>query len=236
MLCRYRMPSGMPRVLADRVSPEPVPDPNTCPPAECGRVSPLIPMQSAEAVHMGLVWKNNSQNPKILFHSRLPEFTPNDMADAGLTDLAIKLGAFSTPGLQFNSSLRDVLHGFGPFLALKWIASRTIRSSGSPAAATRCGRARAIAADRTMERQLLFDTNHPRAFANSGKFHTALLDERDFAMNRAAFAENGYSKGMLSQSRFSRKLFAMMQEATKQTDVARSSPRPPAPNFRRRGS
>ena len=53
-----------------------------------------------------------------------------------------------------------------------------------------------IVANRTMERQLLFDISHPDAFANSGKFHTALLDEQDFALNRAAFAENGYSKGM----------------------------------------
>src|SRR5919106_4319779 len=96
----------------------PFPDPNTCAPAECGRVSPLIPMQSVEAVHMGLVWKKNSQRPKILFHVRFPEYTPNDVADPELTDLAIARGAFFTPGLQFNSSLRDVLHGFDPFLGL----------------------------------------------------------------------------------------------------------------------
>ena len=53
-----------------------------------------------------------------------------------------------------------------------------------------------IVANRTMERQLIFDIGHPDAFKNNGKFHTALLDEADFAMNRAAFAENGYSKGM----------------------------------------
>ena len=47
-----------------------------------------------------------------------------------------------------------------------------------------------------MERQLLFDPFHPDAFRNTGKFHTALLDETDFALNRAAFDENGYSKGM----------------------------------------
>ena len=94
------------------------PDPNAnCPPSECGQVSPLIPMQSAEAVHMGLVWKKNSQKPKILFHARFPEFTPNDMADPALIDLAIALGAFTT-GHQFNTSLRDVLHGFDPFLGL----------------------------------------------------------------------------------------------------------------------
>jgi hypothetical protein len=97
---------------------DPFPDPNTCPAAECGLVSPLIPMESAEAVHMGLVWKKESQNPKILFHARFPEYTPNDIADPEVVDRAIELGAFTTPGPQFNSSLRDVLHGFDAFLEL----------------------------------------------------------------------------------------------------------------------
>lgn len=170
--------------------------------AVCGEVSPLIPMQSAEAVHMGLVWKSNSQHPKILFHGRFPEYTPNDVADPTLIDLAIARGAFITPGLQFNSSLRDVLHGFDPFLGLGQERSADdsfqrltyggylLRQGLSQSVPTR------ITANRTMERQLLFDISHPDAFKNSGKFHTALLDEADFAMNRAAFAENGYSKGM----------------------------------------
>ena len=90
------------------------PDPNAnCPPSECGLVSPLIPMQSVEAVHMGLVWKPNSQKPKILFHARFPQFAPNDMSDPALVDLAIARGAFTTPGRQFDTSLRDVLHGLG---------------------------------------------------------------------------------------------------------------------------
>ena len=168
----------------------------------CGEVSPLIPMQSAEAVHMGLVWKKHSDKPKILFHARFPEYTPNDMADPALVDLAIERGAFSTPGRQFNSSLRDVLHGFDPFLGLGMDRSADdsfqrltyggylMRQGLSQSVPTR------IKANRTMERQLLFDINHPDAFANLGKFHTTLLDEADFALNRAAFAENGYSKGM----------------------------------------
>ncbi len=170
--------------------------------AVCGEVSPLIPMQSVEAVHMGLVWKKDSQHPKILFHSRFPEYRVNDMADPALVDLAIERGAFSTPGLQFNSSLRDVLHGFDPFLGLGMNRSADdsfqrltyggylMRQGLSQSVPTR------IRANRTMERQLLFDINHPDAFKNSRKFHTTLLDEADFAMNRAAFAENGYSKGM----------------------------------------
>ena len=179
------------------------PDPNAgCPHATCGEVSPLIPMQSTEAVHMGLVWKRDSPTPKILFHARFPEYTPNDVADPALIDLAISHGAFSTPGLQFNSSLRDVLHGFDPFLGLG--TDRTpddsfqrltyggylLRQGLSQSVPTR------IVANRTMERQLIFDIAHPDAFQNNGKFHTTLLDEEDFALNRAAFTENGYSRGM----------------------------------------
>ena len=168
----------------------------------CGKVSPLVPMQSAEAVHMGLVWKKGSQSPKILFHARFPEYKPNDMADPALIDMAISLGALTTAGNQFNSSLRDVLHGFDPFLLLGpdrdaddsfqrlTYGGYLMRQGLSQSVPTR------IVANRTMERQLLFDITHPDAFKNTGKFHTALLDEADFALNRAAFAENGYSKGM----------------------------------------
>lgn len=179
------------------------PDPNAnCPRALCGQVSPFIPMQSVEAVHMGLVWKKNSQKPKILFHARFPEYSGTDMADPALTDLAIARGALTTAGDQFRASLRDVLHGFDPFLGLGMNRSADdsfqrltyggylMRQGLSQSVPTR------IVANRAMERQLLFDISHPSAFANTGKFHTALLDEADFAMNRAAFAENGYSKGM----------------------------------------
>jgi hypothetical protein len=178
-------------------------DPNAnCPPSECGRVSPLIPMQSAEAVHMGLVWKKDSQTPKILFHARFPQYVPNDISDPALIDMAIELGAFTTEGRQFDTSLRDVLHGFDPFLGLGMDRSPDdsfqrltyggylMRQGLSRSVPTR------ILANRTMERQLLFDISHPHAFRNRGKFHTALFDEEDFALNRAAFEENGYSKGM----------------------------------------
>ena len=171
-------------------------------PARCGEVSPLIPMQSAEAVHMGLVWKRGSDTPKILFHSRFPEYTPNDVADPELVDLAIARGAFSTPGLQFNPSLRDVLHGFDPFLGLgtERTADASFQELTYGGYRTRQGLSQSvptrIVANRTMERQLLFDIGHPDAFKTSGKFHTTQLDEADFAMNRAAFAENGYSRGL----------------------------------------
>ncbi len=166
--------------------------------ARCGEVSPLIPMQSTEAVHMGLVWKKGSQTPKLLFHARFPEYTPNDVADPAVVDAAIAAGALTNGVNDFNSSLRDVLHPsmrddsdrtadsfqrltYGGFL---------LRQGLSQSVPTR------ILANRTMERQLLWDLSHPDAFKNNGKFHTALLNEEDFALNRAAFKEVGFSKGM----------------------------------------
>lgn len=180
------------------------PDPNTCDPAVCGKTSPLIPMQSAEAVHMGLVWKKDSPTPKILYHARFPEYTPNDVADPAIVDsvMSAPRNAFGFSlmdnGLNdFNASLRDVLNplfrnGTDPtadsFQRLTY-GGYLLRQGLSQSVPTR------IAANRTMERQLLFDVGHPDAFKTSGKFHTAVLSEDDFALNRAAFAENGYSKG-----------------------------------------
>ena len=182
------------------------PDPNSCDPAQCGKTSPLIPMQSTEAVHMGLVWKRNSDKPKILYHARFPEYIPNDVADPEIVDAVINSPRDPATGLSlmdngandFNPSLRDVLNprfrdGTNPtadsFQRLTY-GGYLLRQGLSQSVPTR------IVANRTMERQLLFDVGHPDAFKTNGKFHTAVLDETDFAMNRAAFAENGYSKGM----------------------------------------
>src|SRR5206468_11522655 len=133
----------------------------------------------------------------ILFHARFPEYTPNDMADPALIDRAIARGAFSTPGRQFDSSLRDVLHGFDPFLGLGpnrsaddsfqrlTYGAYRMRQGLSQSVPTR------IVANRSMERQLLFDFSHPDAIKSSGKFQTSLLDEDNIGMKRAAFAENG---------------------------------------------
>lgn len=183
------------------------PDPNAgLPPEVFGKVSSLIPMQSTEAVHMGLVWKEDSDSPKILYHARFPEYTPNDVADPAIVDAAT--GAPRDPATgrsqmdngdnDFNPSLRDVLNprfrdGSDPtadsFQRLTY-GGYLLRQGLSQSVPTR------IVANRTMERQLLFDIGHPDAFRTSGKFHTSLLDEADFAMNRDAFQENGYSKGM----------------------------------------
>jgi hypothetical protein len=187
-------------------APDAFPNPNTCDPALCGDTSPLIPMQSSEAVHMGLVWKKDSPNPKILYHARFPEYTPNDVADPAIVDGVLTAPRNATTGSSlvdngandFNAALRDVLNprfrsGADPtadsFQRLTY-GGYLLRQGLSQSVPTR------IVANRTMERQLLFDISHPDAFKTAGKFHTAVLNERDFALNRAAFAENGYSKGM----------------------------------------
>jgi hypothetical protein len=170
-----------------------------------GEVSPLIPMQSTEAVHMGLVWKKNSDRPKLLYHARFPEYVPNDVADPAVTDAVINTprgdngrNLMDNGTNDFNRSLRDVLHpafrdGSNPtadsFQRLTY-GGYLLRQGLSQSVPTR------IVANRTMERQLLFDIFHPSAFKGGGKFHTAQLTESDFAKNRAAFQENGYSKDM----------------------------------------
>lgn len=165
--------------------------------AKCGEVSPLIPMQSTEAVHMGLVWKKGAQTPKILFHSRFPEYTPNDVADPAVVDAAIAAGALTNGVNDFNRSLRDVRHpsfrdGSDPhadsFQRLTY-GGFLLRQGLSQSVPTR------IIANRTMERQLLWDLGHPDALKTNNKFHTALLSEEDFALNRSSFKEVGFSKG-----------------------------------------
>ena len=172
--------------------------PPACSPSVCGQVSPLVPMQSTEAVHMGLVWKKGGATPKILFHSRFPEYTPNDVADPAVVDAALAGGALFNGVNNFNPSLRDVRHpsfrdGTNPtadsFQRLTY-GGFLLRQGLSQSVPTR------IVANRTMERSLLFDIGHADAFRNSGKFHTALLDEQDFALNRLAFREMGFSRGL----------------------------------------
>jgi hypothetical protein len=165
--------------------------------SECGEVSPLIPMQSTEAVHMGLVWKRGAQTPKILFHSRFPEYTPNDVADPAVVDALISGGALTNGVNDFSRALRDVRHpsfrdGSDPhadsFQRLTY-GGFLLRQGLSQSVPTR------ILANRTMERQLLWEIGHPDAFRTAGKFHTALLDEADFALNRSSFREVGFSRG-----------------------------------------
>jgi hypothetical protein len=165
--------------------------------SQCGDLSPLLPMQSTEAVHMGLVWKKDSQTPKLLFHARFPEYIPNDVADPAVIDAAIAAGALTNGVNDFNRSLRDVRHpsfrnGSDPnadsFQRLTY-GGFLLRQGLSQSVPTR------IVANRTMERQLLWDLGHPDAFRNNHKFHTALLDEADFALNRASFKQVGFSQG-----------------------------------------
>src|SRR5688572_14476806 len=175
------------------------PDPNAgLDPAEVGRVSPLIPTQSTEGVHMGLVWKKASEMPKLLLHARFGEYTSVDVADPAIVDAAIAGGALLNGRNDFNPSLRDVLNpafrdGSNPtadsFQRLTY-GGFLLRQGLSQSVPTR------VTFNRTMERALLFDIGHADAFKNAGKLHTALLDESDFRMNRAAFKEVGFSKGL----------------------------------------
>ena len=122
---------------------------------------------------------------------------PNDVSDPAVVDAANTAGALTNGQNDFSPSLRDVLHpskrdGSDPtadsFQRLTY-GGYLLRQGLSQSVPTR------IVANRTMERQLLFDLGHPDAFKTTGKFHTALLDEADFSLNRGAFKEVGFSKG-----------------------------------------
>src|SRR5258708_8869396 len=160
----------------------------------CGEVSPLIPMQSTEAVHMGLVWKKGVATPKILFHARFSEYTANDVADPAVVDAAIAAGALNNGVNDFNNALRDVRHpsfrnGTYPtadsFQRLTY-GGFLLRQGLSMSVPTR------INSVRTMERALLFDLAHPDAFKSNVKFHTALLDDQDFLLNLTTFKHDPF--------------------------------------------
>jgi hypothetical protein len=114
-----------------------------------------------------------------------------------VVDSLIANGALTNGARDFDRALRDVRHpsfrdGTDPhadsFQRLTY-GGFLLRQGLSQSVPTR------IMANRTMERQLLWDISTPGAFTNANKFHTAMLDEQDFALNRASFKEVGFSAG-----------------------------------------
>src|SRR5262249_60150772 len=77
----------------------------------------------AAGYQMGQYRKANSPPPKMLFPGSFPHSPPTTIPAPGLLNLAICRGAFPPPCLKLNSSLRDVLHGFDPFLGLGMMRS-----------------------------------------------------------------------------------------------------------------
>jgi len=189
-------PYGVAQVAAHDEPPPPsdIPgqfQPDTCTnKASCGELQPLTPMQSAEGVHAGLVWKTGAESPKLLFHARFPEFMGKDIADPDAIDAAIAagklfngIGAPPNDGNDFDFSLRNSFKQlvYGGFLLRQGLA-RSVPTR--------------IHYNLFMERALLFDPTHPSAFANHGVFDVALLDTDDFELNLSAFKETGFSRGL----------------------------------------
>src|SRR5262249_31480623 len=89
--------------------------PDTCTNrALCRELQPLTPMQSAEGVHAGLVWKKGAESPKLIFHARFPEFMGKDIADPDAIDAAIAagklfngIGSEPNDGNEFDFTLRN---------------------------------------------------------------------------------------------------------------------------------
>lgn len=107
-----------------------IPDPNAgLDRSVFGEVSPLIPMQSSEAVHMGLLWRKGPTRRRFSippgFRSIAASTWPTRRSPISPFQKALTNSTFPTAAQplgvsrnNFNTALRDVLHGFDPFVGL----------------------------------------------------------------------------------------------------------------------
>ncbi|WP_437809298.1 galactose oxidase-like domain-containing protein [Sorangium sp. So ce1078] len=138
----------------------------SCAPSDTGALGPLIPMHK-DAVHSGFFWDPLGRL-KMLLWMRPSEYKGTDLADPTRGPIG-----------ELKESFREVVYGGFRFSDT---LERSILSR--------------IKDDIARENTLVFDTTHPDAFANRGKYDVRELDETDFAMNADAFYDRGSSAGL----------------------------------------
>jgi hypothetical protein len=202
-----------PFFLSDRSIENPYSDPLYNPKTAGGLLSPLI-FTHTTAVHGGLLWKKGAKAPKLLLSHRHSEFRGNDVADPDVLDQLINwtaadstsslpLGVTSPPKFTFTDGSGQAVSVFGAFNDPRSNFTGAIRQSYAWAmyggfSIQGHGRtvARRIEFDRGVEDAQLWDLGHPDAFKNSGKYDVATLTDGDALLNKAAFKDSGYSKGL----------------------------------------
>ena len=168
-----------------------------------GQLDPLIPFHVG-AIHAGLVWKEGSDQAKILHFQRHSETTGNDVVrskDRGvdenqtLIDEYIEdpdefpylVDAALDGELTFNNTLRDSYKQllYGGFRLWQGL---------SQSVPTR------MLSDLDRELTQLFDPNHPAAFQadpnSPANFYVDQITQQDSHKNAAAFKDVGFSKGL----------------------------------------
>jgi len=168
--------------------------------AEIGKLDPLI-LFHIPPIHAGLVWKEASDNPKLLFFTRHTEMRGTDIVrveDKGIDKEQTLIGdliadanifpflvdrSLNDRGKTFNETLRASFKNFvnGGFL---------MPQGPTQSIPTR------ILSDLKRENTQLFDLSHPDAFKNAGKHDVALHTENDHLLNAVAFEDAGFSRGL----------------------------------------
>ena len=202
-----------PFFLSDRSIPNPYSDPAYNPKTAGGLLSPLI-FTHTTAVHGGLLWKKGATTPKILLSFRHSEFRGNDVVDPDVLDQLINwtaadstaslpLGVTAAPKFTYTDASGHAVTVYGALNDPRSNFQGAVRQSyawGMYGGFSIVGHGRSVARrihyDRGVEDAQLWDLGHPDAFKNSGKYDVATLTDGDALLNKNAFKDAGYSKGL----------------------------------------
>ena len=211
---RVTVANEPPFFLADKNILNPYSDPAYNPKTAGGLLSPLI-FTHVTAVHGGLVWKKGATSPKLMLSFRHSEMRGDDVDDPNVLDQLINwtaadsisslpLGVTSPPTFTFTDASGQPATVFGALNDPRGNFGAAVRQSYAWAMYGGFGPtghgvsvARRIAPDRVIENAQLWDWGHPDAFKNSGKYDVARLTDEDALLNKAAFTDAGYSKGLV---------------------------------------
>jgi hypothetical protein len=211
---RVTIANEPPFFLADRNILNPYSDPAYNPKTAGGLLSPLI-FTHVTAVHGGLVWKKGATSPKLMLSFRHSEMRADDVDDPGVLQQLIDwtaadsisslpLGVTSPPTFTYTDASGQPVTVFGALNDPRGNFAGAIRQSyawamygGFSPTGHGISVARRIAPDRTIEGAQLWDWGHPDAFKNSGKYDIVRLTDEDSLLNKAAFTDAGYSKGLV---------------------------------------
>jgi hypothetical protein len=202
-----------PFFLNDRSIENPYSHPDYNPKTAGGLLSPLI-FTHTTAVHGGLVWKKGARSPKLLLSHRHSEMRANDVVDPDVMDRMINwtegdstdtlpLGVTEAPAFTYTNESGQEVTVFGALNDPRSNLPAAIRQSYNWAmygGFSNVGHGRSVSRviqfDRGIENMQLWDLGHPDAFKNSGKYDIARLTDAEALLNRRAFKDSGYSKGM----------------------------------------
>jgi hypothetical protein len=210
---RVTIANEPPFFLNDKSIANPYSDPAYNPKAAGGLLSPLI-FTHVTAVHGGLLWKKGAASPKLLLSFRHSELRGNDVADPEVLDqlidwtpadsiASLPLGVTSPPQFTYTDASGQPMTVYGALNDPRSNFQGAVRQSyawtmygGFNIVGHGRSVARRIRYDRGVENAQLWDLGHPDAFRNSGKYDVATLTDDDALLNKNAFTDAGYSRGL----------------------------------------